>query len=39
DVVEWFTLGDALTSLNYRNEVQVLELASELISLRIRDGQ
>ena len=39
DVVEWFTLGDALTNLNYQNEVRVLELASELISLRIRDGQ
>ena len=39
DVVEWFTLGDALTNLNYQNEVRVLELASELISMRIRDGQ
>jgi 8-oxo-dGTP pyrophosphatase MutT (NUDIX family) len=39
DVVEWFTLADALTNLNYQNEVRVLELAVGLISSRIRDGK
>ena len=34
DVVEWFELSEAVYRLNYGNEVEVLNRASELIALR-----